>query len=427
MSNVIYTNKTAAIAVGLRWSVFDVPKSKTKAELRTLGKAATATRYAIDIEDSQKYLGLYTPGSNVIGPQIKRIPKIYSLALIFLDAILSSSNIDRAMINAVLVISPPDDHQNELRALIVIDSGKIIYDGLESRGRATEIVNDYRIRSEFFQIFSDKEDFEGCTLVDWAALAEHAKKSTSTQSIPRDPIIYLASFALFAIVAGQGAYYQFVTIPEQKAEEARRKAAQDRTPLYVKALQESMKQAGWSIPSMIEHINKLHTETYYYKGWALKNLECGVNTCEETWNRYGGILTDLLAMREGGTYIAEKSMGDKSATIKMPVSGISATLTTEMILSSGLDVHKVIKPVLNKLENAGASSQWGETSTWPTMQMTGVRPDVIVKRTRLEIYSKYPLATETLSELPPNFVPESFSVGMEQDMSITIKGFLYEK
>lgn len=111
----------------------------------------------------------------------------------------------------------------------------------------------------------------------------------------------------------------------------------------------------------------------------------------------------------------------------MPLKAEGAKLTHEMIPAKGIDVHKAIKPPLNKIENAGGAGQLGETMTWPVMPMTGVRSDVVIKRTRLEINYKYPFAIETLNEMPANFVPESFLLSSGQEMSISIKGFVYEK
>lgn len=427
MSTIIYSKKSVAVAAGLRWSVLDAPIKKARASIRNISKSVGATRYSIDRDEDQNYLGLYTPGPNVMGLKAKRAKNIHSLALLFISAMLRSSDIDRSMIHAVLAVSPTDDHQNELRALVVIDGGKIIHDGVETRGRVAEIIADYQGRDDAFQVFSDRDEYQDVTVIDWDELADHANKSTITQAVPVNPAAYGIAALVLLGVAGQGAYYTLVTIPKQKAEEARRRAEQDRTPLYLKALQEAMQNVGWSTPSIISHIQKINSDTYYYKGWGLKTLECNVSACTETWTRYGGSVSDLIAMRPGGQYLAEQSIPDKVAMVRMPIDGQAAVLTQESFLRSGIEVHQAIKPALNKLDNAGANSQWGESSSWPVMPMTGVRQDAVVKRTSLQIHFKYPFTVDTLLELPASYVPESFTVGMEQEMSISIKGFFYEK
>lgn len=427
MSSIIFANKTIALATGLRWSVLNASPGKPGAAIRMAGRSVGATKYVVDHIDEQAYLGLYSPGVAALDMGNSKHRNIHSLALVFIEAVLRSSEIDRSMLHAILAVSHQEGVQGGTTALVIIEGGRIIHDGLESFGRAIEIVNEHRTRDEKFQLFCDKDEFDDATIIDWSSLIQYSSKQTLTQSIPRNPAQYAALLSVIFAVGSYGAYYYLVALPAKRAEEARKKAEQDRTPLYLKALEEAMQNAGWSIPSMIDHLRKLNTDTYFHNGWALKGLDCNVNGCVETWDRIGGMVPDLMQMRQGGAYLPDRSISDKSASIQMPHEGVGAKLTHEMIPPGGVNVHKLIKPALNKLENAGATGQFGENMTWPVMPMTGVRSDVVVKRTRLEIHYKQPFAVETLNEMPANFIPESFTLSTAQGMSISIKGFVYEK
>lgn len=427
MSSIVFANKSLALATGLRWSVLNASPAKSGATIRMARRTVGATKYVVDQVDEQAYLGLFTPGVTALDMSNSKHRNIHSLAMVFIEAVLRSSEIDRSMLHAILAVSHQEGAQGGTTALVIIEGGKIIHDGLESFGRAVEIINEHRSREEKFQLFCDKDEFDDATIIEWNSLAEYASKNTHAQGIPRDPAQYAAMFAVLFAVGSYGAYYYFIALPEKRAEEARKKAELDRTPLYLQALEEAMQKAGWAIPSMVSQIQKLNSDTYFHKGWALKGLDCNVNGCLETWDRIGGMVPELMQMRQGGTYIPERSISDKVAAIQMPIAGEAAKLTHEMIPMGGVGVHKLVKPVLNKLENAGAMGQFGENMTWPVMPMTGVKSDVVVKRTRLEIHYKQPFAVEALKEMPGNFVPESFVLSTAQGMSISIKGFVYEK
>lgn len=427
MSTIVFKQKSIGIAAGMRWSVLKSSEKKSSKEIRSIAKAVSASHYVIDKDDEsdRKYIGLHT---SVIGVQKgnSKVNQIHSLALIFIDALMSASSLQREMINAMLLIRPDSDDLSDLRAVVVIEAGKIIHDSLESRGRANEILSEYEKRGGF-QIFSDSEISEGVTVIDWFQIFENSSKKTLANKVPRDPILYVFAAAAVLAVAGQGAYYYFVTIPAKKAEEARKRAEADKTPVYLKKLREEMRQVGWERESLLQFIDGLYSQTAFEKGWGLKTLECDVSICTETWSRHGGIVNDLIAMRPKSDYMPKDSIPDKVAVFKTLVNGKHGSITEEDIVRSGVEAHKLMKPSLNTLINAGANAQWGETTSWPQMPMTGVRPDVIVKRTRYEISSKFPYATEIINQLPKNFIPEKISIGFEQDMNVTIKGFVYEK
>ena len=432
MSTIVYGDKSLSLAAGFRWSVLSAldkagKSAKTHAAVRLAARSVGATRYAVDAFDGQKYLGLYTQGLSTSDMERGAQRRIHSLAMVFINAMHQSSDVDRALLYAILVTSPPNDHQGETRAVVIVEGGRIVHDGIETRVRAAEIVHEHRSRQMQFQLFCDLDEYEGVTLIDWPSLVGYADKSTLSSAVPRNPVQYLAMLAAVVGIGLYGAYHVMVVIPEREAEEARRKAEQDRTPQYLQALQTAMERVGWSGQSMEQHLGKLGGDIAFYKGWALKGLECNVSACTETWARHGGVVTDLMQMRPNSTYQPEGSVADKGAVLQAAVNGEPFKLTMEMLPKGGIPVHVALKPALNRLENAGASGQLGESMTWPVMPMTGVRPEVVVRRTRLEIHYKLPFANQVLAAMPVNFVPESFVLAVEQGMSISIKGYVYEK
>lgn len=428
MSSIVFSNKSLAIASGMRWSVLNTQSSRSRSSaIGTAGRSVGASKFIVDHSGDQDYLGLYTPGISGLDLSHGKHRNIHSLALVFLQAIQQSSEADRSMLYGILSVSPQAENQGDARAIVVIEAGRITYDGLETRARASEIINEQRAREQNFQLFSDQDEYNDATIVDLPSLVGYADQHTLSDSVPRNPAQYAVLLSVLLGLGFYGAYFTLVTLPAKRAEEARKKAEQDRTPLYLRALEDAMQKAGWSVPSMVVDLQKLDHDIFFFKGWAIKGLDCNVNGCTETWGRHGGSVTELMGMRPGGHYLPERSISDKEAVVQMPFDGQPAKLTNEMITVGGVNTHKVLKPILNKLENAGATGQFGETMTWPTMSMAGVRPDVVVKRTRLEITFNLPFAVETLNLMPPNFIPESFVLSAEQGMSISIKGFVYEK
>lgn len=430
MSTIVFHGKNTALACGLRWSVqAETGKtSKVNAAIRKASQTVDASRFAIDQCDDTSYLGLYTEGISASDIQnSSKKHKIHSLALVFINAMQQSSDVDRSLLYAILVATPPNDHQGETRAVIVIDAGRVVHDGIENRTRAVEIVHEYRARQIQFRVFCDTDEYENSTTIEWDELIDYADKSNICNKIPRNPARLLLIGLGFLSVSLYGAYHVLVVIPNKAEAEARRQAELDRTPIYLKALSQAMEQVGWSIPSLVSFTQNIKSMPYFYKGWALKTMECNAVACTETWERQGGLITELVQMRPESSYQSEDSKSDKTAVLHTPNKGEPMRLTNEMLTPSGTPLHMVLKPPLNVLENAGATGQIGESMTWPVMPMDGVKPDVVVKRTRVDLSYKLPHVSEAINSFPKNFVPETFSLSAAQGMTIVIKGFIYEK
>lgn len=430
MSTIVFRGKNTALACGLRWSVLGETgkSSKINAAIRKAAQTVDAARFAIDQCDGTSYLGLYTESISTADIERgSRNGKIHSLALVFINAMQQSSDVDRSLLFAIFVATPSNDHQGETRAVVVIDAGRVVHDGIENRARAIEIVNEYRARQIQFRVFCDIDEYENSTIIDWDELSGYAEKSNACDKIPRNPVRFLLIALALLGVSLYSAYYVIVVIPNRAAEEARRKAELDRTPIYLQALDKEMERVGWSVPSLVSFTNQLKSVPFFYKGWSLKTMECNVTACTETWERQGGLITDLVKMRPQSAYQPEDSKGDKTAVLHTPNAGESMRLAKEDLIQNGIPLHMALKPPLNVLENAGATGQIGEKMSWPVMPMDGVRPEVVVKRIRVDLSYKLSLLSESLNSLPKNFVPENFSFSASQGMSVTVRGFIYEK
>src|SRR6218665_1569921 len=154
MSTIVHVHQGLGLACGPPRSLLAAAGRKANASIRTAGRAIGASRYAIDDFGAGKYLGLYTPGalpSATIGGNKAR--RIHSLALVFIAAIERFSKVQRERVNAILSAAP-DGAQGQTRALVIIEGGRIVHDSLQARGRATDIVDEYRSRGEDFQLFA---------------------------------------------------------------------------------------------------------------------------------------------------------------------------------------------------------------------------------------------------------------------------------
>lgn len=430
MSTIVFYEKNVALACGLRWSVLgEMKKSQTNAEIRKTAATVAANLFAMDTFEEAKYLGLYTKNISITAnlTREQKRSRVHSLALVFINAIQESSEVDRSSIYAILVATPPTDKQGETRSVIVIEGGRVVHDGIENRVRATELVMEYRARQLKYRVFCELDEYEDSIPLDWSDLIEYADKNTLCNAVPTNPAKYLA-FALGALgLSLYGAYHVLVVIPAKEAEAARRQAELDKTPIYLQTLGQEMERVGWSVSSISDFVERVKQEPYFYKGWSLKGMECTINQCNESWERHGGLLTDLLQIRSNSRYVPEESVSDKTAVVHTPNKGEPMKLTMDMLPQKGIPVHVALKPALNKLENAGATAQISETMTWPVMPMDGVRPEVVVRRTRLELTYKLAMIQDGLKLMPQNFVPESLVISANQGMSISIRGFVYEK
>src|SRR6218665_723913 len=182
------------------------------------------------------------PSAAIGGHKARRI---HSLALAFIAAIARSSNVQRERANAILSAAP-DGAQGQTRALVIIEGGRIVHDSLQARGRATDIVDEYRARGEDFQLFADRPEYDEASLIDLSELAAHAGKASLTRAIARHPAQRVLAWAALTAVALYGAHHRMVVMPHQRAQEARKKVEQDRTPLYLRALDEHNGKTGSS-------------------------------------------------------------------------------------------------------------------------------------------------------------------------------------
>lgn len=430
MSTIVFYEKSVALACGLRWSVLaEMKKSQTNSEIRKTAETVAADLFAIDLFEEAKYLGLYTKNISITAnlTREEKRSKVHSLALVFISAIEQSSDVDRSSIYAILVATPPTDKQGETRSVVIIEGGRVVHDGIESRVRATELVMEHRARQLKYRVFCDLDEYEDAITVDWSDLVEYADKNTLCSPVPTNPAKYLAIALGVLGLSLYGAYHVLVVIPEKEAEAARRQAELDKTPIYLQTLGQEMERVGWSVDSINTFIDKVKQEPYFHKGWSLKSMDCNISQCNETWERHGGLLTDLLEIRSNSRYVPEESVSDKTAVVHTPNKGDVMKLTMDMLPQKGIPVHVALKPALNTLENAGATAQISETMTWPVMPMDGVRPEVVVRRTRLELTYKLSMIQDGLKRLPKNFVPESLVISANQGMSISVRGFVYEK
>lgn len=430
MSTIVFYEKNVALACGLRWSVLgEMKKSQTNSEIRKTAETVAADLFAIDLFEDAKYLGLYAKNISITAnlTREQKRSKVHSLALVFISAIEQSSDVDRSSIYAILVATPPTDKQGETRSVVIIEGGRVVHDGIESRVRATELVMEHRARQLKYRVFCDLDEYEDAITVDWSDLVEYADKNTLCSPVPTNPAKYLAIALGILSLSLYGAYHVLVVIPEKEAEAARRQAELDKTPVYLQTLGQEMERVGWSVNSINDFVDRVKQEPYFYKGWSLKGMECTISQCNETWERHGGLLTDLLEIRSNSRYVPEESVSDKTAVVHTPNKGDVMKLTMDMLPQKGIPVHVALKPALNTLENAGATAQISETTTWPVMPMDGVRPEVVVRRTRLELTYKLSMIQDGLKRLPKNFVPESLVISANQGMSISVRGFVYEK
>lgn len=416
----------AGFVAAMRWSVLARAGEKSGGKLIRQKAALTgATRYATSQADSTIHLGLYNePVLSKVAP-----PKtLHSLALVFLAG-LTTEGVDRSSINAALLMEP--DGRPADRAIVIIEGGAIVRDGVEEKSKAIEAAREARETLPSIQIFAQTADLASVTLVSWAELQAGKGASTLVKALPPNTTL-LTGLAAVAVVVGAGLLYNELVIkPEEARQRAIRAAAADQTASYVASLRAALDNAGWKTDDLQGSAARLDASPFYFAGWVLEEKTCTPRACVSRWKRQGGELPALTRLLAPASYDIDKSTLDVSYFTE-EIRGQAAQLTVEQ-LPTMADAATGIRPILQRLSNAGIVVSSASPERWPPADFTQVSRAAIASRTPFELNGiPLPVAGKVIAELPPYAVLDGFTLAVSPGelagmFKIKLKGYVYAK
>ena len=402
MGWLVVRHQNQGLIVGLSWSVLSSEAERLSGralqhKIRRQGRLRGARLYALNPLPHVVHLGLYTPP---VLSRDKPPRHLHALATVFLAAF---AQVDKSTVNAILLM--PVEGDDERRALVVVEGGQVVHDKLERSSEALALVQKYRQTSGLiYTVFSQYPEVPDTTPVTWAQLLANTSKSTALQPLPRNTALWLlGSLLLVGAVLGL-AYYQWVLAPAKaRAAQLAQAARDNHTPQYLQKLGQGLAKAAWNPDALLALLQAQAAQTAYFKGWALVKVSCDIDSrrCEYRYERMGGEVAELLLRMPALQYDASAS-GKELAVLNQGFDPPLQALSRQA-LPARLPAAVQLRSALQRLNDAGVQVHQGPAAAWPTqgLDMTRVDKNVVVQQSPLELSLPWPLATDTLQNLPP--------------------------
>lgn len=434
MSKTVNVHKGIGAIAGLNWSVLSGKASS--ANIRRNASLIRALRYSVRTIDGANYLGLET--LDVLAKL--KCKKRHSLAFLCLNYL---SGIDltehpaqvefegedsATKVNAVFVLSVKDEADK--RAVVVIRNGLIELDTVEGHSKAIALAQDKRTSlNDHCAIFCELDEIDRAMEVTWQDLFANANSKSLLRGVPTNPLTVLAVLGV-VLAGGLGAaYYTLVIIPEQEAERLRRLAQADRTPHYMAELQSKLAVSSWDHEALKASIERTSLTPYLLDGWAIQSVSCNLSECTETWSRVSGDLKTLMRARPGARYLPEASKATNTAVFAYPViAPATQGIDPESIPVGALEKHAMLRPTIQKLENAGYKLSQGNELVFPPMPISGIDRGSLVTRSPIDIAVALNHANEVIDMLPMPIGLDGYTIRVaNKQIYIELEGFAYAK
>jgi len=441
------------LASGLTWTILaqsakdttkESAKPGPKSGLAKIGKKPIrqsmlrngATAFVLHRQSDIARLGMYSPP--LATKQAKG--KLYSLAAAFLADLLKgvSSDAQASAINAVLLMQPQSgssgrSNDAEKRVLIIVQGGAIFRDLVIDKSKAIDQVREHLATGLSTTLFSE---FEGDVFhskmyaMDWdkiCAVVRNNESQARLQSRPLPGWLPAALLASIALTVASTSYYQLVVVPANKRALAAELARLDTTPAYVLASDQELSKAGWARDNLADFLAELRNQSVFVSGWALEKLECNMADCTYRFARRAGLVNDLeKAMPFAKLDFAASSLESAVMVRTLEASDKRFANWSRNMLQGQTDSLLLVRPVLQKLTNAGVTATVGEPQKWSGVDLKGVLPQSILMLTPVEMSMRLDLAREALATLPPSLLIKSFALTINSDsVKVNFKGSVY--
>lgn len=439
MSAIVYSEgkgrSAVRIAAGLRWVVLDGGLGRGKSQtsqIRIQAASIGSSRYVMQKSDAGDTVGLY---NDPIVEDASLKGKIYSLSILMLTGYLQRDGVDPVGINAVLMMQPSG--LPEKRLLIYIEGGQVTLDTILDRDKAIEQAKSQIDISPDAVLYLEHAEVDRAhERISWSDVVELIDKKVSVavlKSVPVSP--YLLPVIVLAIASAGGwyAYDQLVRQPEKRRLASIQAAKKDKTPVYVSASEQALRSTGWDRDDIKNFVFGLMSHPAYVTGWSFAKIACDQSGCISEWSRRGGIVTDLqAALPNEKMIILSQDGGNQSSTIEKTFMRQAYERKNAAIERSQLGTIEQsileIRPVIQKLQNAGASATMGEFKKWEVASTSGVRVNELIYQTPVEVTMPLFRLSETLNMLPTNILLHSLVISnADGSLSFNLKGVAYAR
>jgi hypothetical protein len=437
MSLVVKTAKKGrgarvGFAAGLRWAVLDdgqksSRKQSLRQRIRGQATAIGANRYTTAKAGIATYVGLYSePLSSKHAAS-----QLMSLAMLMRE--IASEGNNESEVSVALLMQP--EGLPEKRVLIVILDGFVAVDAVLERQRAIdELMLHINSTTDMIVLSEHPEITHAHRLVTWDEITStyfslRSKKSHLLKSIPYSwTSLALMTILVLGLLAAT-AYHQLVRVPEAKRLKAMQSANIDQTPAYQSEAFASIAKDGWNRSTLVSFFkDQILTQPYLLAGWTLQAVACSASKCNLTWIRQGGNSEELaIALPKQSIDVAASALDRTVTAFALQPEAVAFNKGAIKKMDESLSA---LRPVLQKMANAGVTSTMSEPKRWAVIDISNVREEALLATIDLELNFPPHQLSEVLDLLPASVVPQTFrlSIGSgdaKNQLRLVLKGKMY--
>lgn len=437
MSAIVYSEgkgrSSVRIAAGLRWVVLDGGLGRGKSQtsqVRIQASSIGSTRYVIQKSEVGDTVGLY---NDPLTEDASLTGKVYSLSVLMLSGLLQKEGVDPVGVNAVFLMQPaglPDK-----RLLIYIESGQVTLDTILEREKAIDQAKSHIDMSPDAVLYLEHAEIDRShERMSWEEVAELVDKRASIavlKAIPISPFLLPVCIIAIASISGWYAYDKLIHQPEVRRQASVLAAKKDKTPAYIAAADQALRSAGWDRANLVDFVSKLSSHPAYVAGWSLVSMSCDLDACISQWSRRGGIVTELQSDLPAESLIVTNPDNDaQSSTIEKSFMRMPHERKASVIERAELKTNDEylieIRPIMQRLINAGAVASIGDIKKWDVSSLSGVKSNEIIYQSPFEIYMPFFRFSDVVALLPKNILLQSLDItNNDGSLGFKLKGNAY--
>lgn len=429
-AEIIIQDGKNALVSGMKWQALRNYKGDGKVNKDIRDKAELSSAEKVVIHSVRTEQGVMSSLGLYVGNEFSALKakNLFSLAIAFVQKFPENKNM-------VLVFEGPASSI----AVIVVHNGIPVADEVKSLADAKRLVKDVLAgamgESNYALYANSLEVVEAAQLITSADFLAGCNKASKVTGLPPKTTIIAAS--LLVAVVSFGIIYSAYADHKKKEKEkiVASEAASDPIAPYQLKLGSALSKIGLDRGSIIETISLLSNGNVWSDGWILQKIDCVPMKCISSWERKGGITSDLLARHPGELLLVDSTLDLVRLVKNVPLKeGGLADLSAAQEMA---DVYTKYVDTYQQWGNAGInvtqSSKLEDFKTWPTPTAGDISrlPKTITLKARpVEVVVPLHLSTELILSTPPGVWWSSFTIkyspsDIEKRLTVQFKGNTY--
>ena len=431
MSEIIHVEKGVGVAAGLAWRGLPAhlaPGAVPKGIRQTVSDAGASrfvTHTIQNTEGLQSALGFYQDDP-LPPPGVK---SLHSLAMLFVHL--------RASEGADLILAwrMPEDRV----AVVVVHNGVPIADVIkpleEARGFLKDALAGVLKPGNYIFYTNDPALFPNALVLTIDQLLAVGKKPLLLKKPPFNVAMVGAILFVAAVLALGFIALQRESDMAAANRLAAQKAANDPVPQYKLKLQAGLPKLGMDRNALLSTLSALSSTPLLVQGWAVKRIECSVDSCDFSFERAGGLLNELLAGFPNATVLPQTTpnLAVLHRVTALPFAGVKSRDEVPALAGGGVGFLNT----LQFWQNAGVAIEGDLSSArfqvWPDPapnDPAAIPPAVALKSAPVRLTFPYPVAADLINRAPPGFWCQSFAINLADGdinarVMLTLQGQFY--